>query len=171
MKSGTKNSEKAIKITLLCNNTEKATAKNCPTFCWYVLSLMFRKIPLLYSFLSKMHQPENISFPWTGNKLRHLKGNSQLVRTFSILAQKTTLFYSYIIHFHTVTEDVKMCKKVGLVIVGGCIPRRDTGAQRRVRRPRDSLTPGRTDPRQAGRAHTGGDTERERELLWKKKVL
>lgn len=114
-------------------------------------------------FLSKMHQPDNISPPSTGNKHGHMKRNSQLLRTSSILARKIALFHSYIIHLHTVTEDVRCVKKVGLVIVGGCIPRRDTGAQRRVRRSRDSLTPGRADPRQAGRehTHTGRDTERE----------
>ena len=37
------------------------------------------------------------------------------------------------------------------------------GAQRRVRRLRDSLTPGRADPRQAERAQRRTERERERE--------
>lgn len=64
---------------------------------------------------------------------------------------------------------LRCVKKVGLVIVGGCIPRRDTGAQRRVRRPRDSLTPGRADPRQAGRAHTQEETQKETESCCERK--
>lgn len=42
------------------------------------------------------------------------------------------------------------------------VPRRDTGARRRVKRLRDSLTPGRANPRQAERArHTERESERE----------
>ena len=83
------------------------------------------------------------------------------------ISEKAALFDNYIIHFHGVNEDVRCVKKkkkkkkrekkkVGLLVVGVCVPRCDTGAQRRVRRLRDSLTPGRADPTHAERARRRG---------------
>ncbi len=46
---------------------------------------------------------------------------------------------------------------------GAASPRRDTGAQRRVSRLRDSLTPGRADPRRGREGETQEETQRGRE--------
>lgn len=75
--------------------------------------------------------------------------------------RKTSLFRRYIMSFHTVNEDVG-CVKSRSCYCQDRVPRRDTGARRRVKRLRDSLTPGRTNPRQAERArHTERESERE----------
>lgn len=67
------------------------------------------------------------------------------------------MFRRYIMSFHAVNEDVG-CVKSRSCYCQARVPRRDTGARRRVKRLRDSLTPGRANPRQAERAR---HTERE----------
>lgn len=63
--------------------------------------------------------------------------------------------------FRAVNEDVGRVKSRSCYCQDR-VPRRDTGARRRVKRLRDSLTPGRANPRQAERArHTERESERE----------